>query len=400
MTVLPAAAGLILGILVVQIGLMLSVAHASSIALPGIPIKDTEFSPTIGDKTDPLVISGSWTVASMDPYRLTLSLPNKTISKESARTIADGFLDERLKNYVAPADDLDVYTPTPILIPEYLKPAIWQFFFANRTWVNGTQYQTNLALFVYVSGLSAEVVGYDEYWYPGWNPPDDIGDLAPQRLGTAIEVATAQEAAVAFLLEHNYTLPSTARYIRSVLAVRYDDEHVNQADIYEVILRIPTGTVFPDRGADGITIQVDAYNGRVTRFLYLLPILPEIDIDALRIMTSEVAYRLEVGSVPVSSFDQTATLENTYLRLVSATVPESNVFALAWSFEFLTSVNGFNRFGEFGSHDAVSGQYLYPGFYWQQNLPVAAAVMPLSVVLVSAMIATTTRMLWLRSRKR
>jgi len=400
MTVLTVAAGLILGLLVVQVGSMFSVAQAVSIALPGTPIEDTAFSPAIGEESGSLAISGSWTVTSTDPYRLTLSLPNKTVSRESGRIIAEGFLDERLKKYVAPVDDMDVYTPAPILLPEYLKPVIWQSFFANMTLVDGTQYQTNLALSVYVSGLSAEIVGYDEYWYPGWDPPDDIENLAPQRLGTGIEVVQAEEAAVAFLLEHNYTLPSTTRYIRSAPAIRYDSEHINQTDIYEMVLRIPTGKVFPDRAADGVRIQVDAYNSRVTRFLYLLPTLPEIDIDTLRIMTSDVAYRREVASVPVSDFKQTSTLENTYLRLVPATWPESNMFALAWSFEFATSVNGLDSFGELGSSDAISGSYLYPGFYWQQNVSLVAAAMPFSVVLLSVMIATTARVLWLRSRKR
>jgi len=397
---LTTTAGLILGLLVIQIGLTFSKVQAASIELPGKPITDTEFSSAVGNNSDALVISGSWIAASISPYRLALALPETTISEESGRAIAQGFLDERLKTYVVPVNNSDVYSPEPVWIPMYLRPAIWQFSFANITKVNESQYQTNLALSVYVNGLSGRIVGYDEYWYPGWDSPADIRSLAPQELGTAIGEAQAEQAALAFMLRYNYTLPSTTRYIRCVPTIRYDSEYANQADVYEIVLRTPTGMVFPDKAADGLKIQVDAYSGRVTRFLYLLPALPQIDIDTLGIMTPQAAYRLEMASVPVSGFNETSILENTYLRLVPSTIPESSTFALAWSFEFAFSVHGLDRFYEHGFHDAVSGSYLYPGFYFQQNVSLVAAAMPFSIVLLSAMIAVSARMFWLRSRRR
>ncbi len=387
---IPIVAGVIAGLLIIQVGNQFAVAQEDAITLPGIAIQDTAFSDLASDTLDPsTAIEPVWALETQEPYRLRLTLPESSVDENQAFIAAESFIEDDLLSHLEYAEGVEYYYPET---PGSVASVISQFCFVNATTVNSTWSSFNLMVSVCVNTISGRVVSYDEYWNPEWSPPSALRSKAfSYSPNTTIGSAEAETRAVDFLTNHNYTLPSSTRHVRTWLTTRSATEGVGNGTVYDIVLRTPFGKMFPDRWVDGVSIQVDAHTGRTTRFTYILVEIPIVDIDEPGLISSAVAYRHESDSVPARGWNSTAVLVNTCLRLVHADLEDYSLFALSWSFEFRSIATGSVSYWEMATLDASSGEYLYPGLYRARAFVLSDLILPVQMLVVATVVALVAK---------
>ena len=375
-----------MGLLLIYTAVQVSVVGEDTVLLPGVPLQGTKFSGVLSDTPDPSALVRSvWAVKSQDPYRLRVALNESLIERGLAYSAAESFIDEDFLPYLEYDENFTHFYPE---IYSYEHPVIWQFCFANYTRTNSTHSVLNLMVFVCVNAFTGGVVSYGEYWNPDWPVPEALRDkAASDQPSIAITASEAEDRVVDYLAEHNYTLLSSTRHVRTWLTTRNEAEGMGEGLVYVVSLRTPFGKVFADRWFDGVTIDVDSCTGRVSAFTYILLELPLIDIDELDLINPEEAYRLEYNSMQGKSWNSPVRTGNICLRLVHGGLSDGHEYALSWSIEFRSlSRDGF-VYWERATHDASSRRYLYPGLYADRATSTSGFMIPFQAVVMAALVA-------------
>jgi hypothetical protein len=347
----------------------------NSIFLPGSPLNDTIFSDLASSSYHAATYNGTWSFNSEIPYRLSLTLSNYRISLNTAQENAENFINASLRQYLEYVDTLTNDSTR------------WKFIFSNYT-----NQVLCLIVQVTINSISGEVIGYEEFWNEEANITSNLVDFYPFKDAELLSASQANSVTAHFIESHNYTLPSTSRYIQTTPMLT--DEHLNEflqmkyngtltPDFYEITLSSPVGKVFPDQYSEGIRVKVSASTGRIISFIYDLIIIPLIDIDEVGVLNNLTARNLaaEVHPQPSENLFEWGDATLRFIRLDSYR-QQTIQFQLAWTFGITYILFGNIEVRREISVDAISGYFsdLYPGLYFSNPSSIPNFLLILTVI--------------------
>jgi len=355
----------------------------SAISLPGSPLNETIFSELASSFYHAAAYNGTWSLNSENPYRLSLRLSDFRVTLDSAHESAEAFVNASLLQHLEYTDALTNDSTR------------WSFIFKNYT-----NQVLCLTVRVIINSISGEVIGYEEFWNEKSNITSDLLDFYPFRDAESLSKSQANTVAVHFLESHNYTLPSTSRYIRTT--PKLTDEHLSDLmqleyngtvtpDFYEIILSSTVGKVFPDKYSSGVRLKVSTSTGRIISFFYDLINIPFIDLDDVGILNDIAARKLASDVHPQISEDS-FEWGNATLRLVRLdTFRQQDIqFQLIWTFSITRILFGsIETTGEI-EVDAISGHFsdVYPGLYFASPSVISSTLYIMIMIVTGSFVVS------------
>ncbi|MDF1538519.1 MAG: hypothetical protein P1Q69_06420 [Candidatus Thorarchaeota archaeon] len=345
------ALGLIMGLSVVVFASTTGYVSLEGIFISGEPLTSSVFSNLISESENNFMIKSNWSLLSESPLRYHLSLPLRTYTPNQTIDIAAANLENHISDKVSLSpNDIDIHSS----IPNYLRDNI-DFY----QYINSNSSHHSVLIEIGVSNVEGIINEYTEYWNSNETIPPELYHQSPYS-GQRINSTNAEQIASEFLSSRGYHFQNTSVHVRTSLALGKYYTSPSNYSVFEIVIRSQTNNLFPDRYADGVTLHISEYGGRITHFTAFLVELP--DITELNLINPEVIHKSTKTSVPIANWNETSEFCGSYLRLVPCLDPVGS-FALSWRFEYAIHSNNRVEFGEIGWNDAITGDYLFPGLY-------------------------------------